>query len=76
MLEGIANFTEVKGSKVTVAFVIPFWSASSAKERKINVSKKKLNMNESETKSTITYFVSTLERCMIRDLPLPQGSMR
>lgn len=44
MLEGIANFTEVKGSKVTVAFVIPFWSASSAKKRKINVSKKKLNM--------------------------------
>lgn len=23
-----------------------------------------------------TYFVSTLERCMMRDLPLPQGSMR
>lgn len=44
MLEGIANFTEVKGSKVTVAFVIPFWSASSAKKRKINVSKKKLNI--------------------------------
>lgn len=44
VLEGIANFTEVKGSKVTVAFVIPFWSASSEKKRKINVSKKKINM--------------------------------
>lgn len=30
MLEGAANFTEVKGSEVAVAFVVPFWSASSA----------------------------------------------
>lgn len=42
MLERIANFTEVKGSKVTVAFVIPFWSASSEKRNEDKISKKKL----------------------------------
>lgn len=64
MLEGIANFTEVKGSKVTIAFVIPFWSASSAKKKKIDVSKKKLNKNsryiykwnESEIKKVYTLY--------------------
>lgn len=36
MLEGAANFTEVKGSEVAVAFVVPFWSASSVIKIKHN----------------------------------------
>lgn len=33
VLEGAANFTEMKGSEMAVAFVIPFWSASSTRAR-------------------------------------------
>lgn len=30
VLEGVADFTKVKGSEVAVTLVVPFWSASSA----------------------------------------------
>lgn len=33
VLERAANFTEVKGSEVAVALVVPFWSASSVKKK-------------------------------------------
>lgn len=90
MLETVANLAEMKRGDMSITFIVPLGCASSviSTNDKLASRKEKWKRKKKEKiynalirwlliiTTRHTYFVSTLDKCMIRDFPLPHGSIR